>query len=130
MGCTRSSLPVLNFIVVDSITYEKKLELRLSRITEIVPIIEPINFGIMLLCYCRLKWDIIRMLTLFLEHVLLKHSFKNDIAYLVRLDMVSEVYNMLFSGTLLIKISLLQNLFTQTLLEALLSNIRGCFGVH
>ena len=37
----------------------------------------------------RLKWEVIRTMQLFLEHVLLKHEFENSVAYLIRLQLVS-----------------------------------------
>ena len=38
---------------------------------------------------CKQKWDAIEVLKLFLEHVLLKHNFKESVGYLNRLSFVS-----------------------------------------
>ena len=44
------------------------------------------------ICYLlfvyRSKWDVIRLLQLFLEHVLQKQPFDNSVAYLIRLELV------------------------------------------
>lgn len=45
------------------------------------------------ICFlCRLKWEVIRVLQLFLEHVLLKTPFQNSVAYLIRLTLVRKSY--------------------------------------
>ena len=44
-------------------------------------------------CLSRLKWEAIRVQQLFLEHVLLKHSFEKGIAQMIRLNIVSMYFH-------------------------------------
>ncbi len=39
----------------------------------------------------RLKWEVIKVLQIFLEHVLLKNPFEKSVAYLIRLRLVMDL---------------------------------------